>query len=92
MAEALGRPLEVHYKPTAETEHSLKDPVSEVDRAVEAALRAEIEARFPDHQILGEEFANPPTTPAASPGPSTRWMAPPISSMVFRFSAAPSAW
>lgn len=63
MAEALGRPLEVHYKPTAETEHSLKDPVSEVDRAVEAALRAEIEARFPDHQILGEEFANPPTTP-----------------------------
>jgi myo-inositol-1(or 4)-monophosphatase len=63
MAEALGRPLEVQYKPTAETEHSLKDPVSAVDRAVEAALRAEIEARFPDHQILGEEFANPPTKP-----------------------------
>jgi myo-inositol-1(or 4)-monophosphatase len=63
MAESLGRPLEVSYKPTTAAEHSLKDPVSAVDRAVEAALRAEIEARFPDHQVLGEEFANPPTEP-----------------------------
>jgi myo-inositol-1(or 4)-monophosphatase len=63
MAESLGRPLEVSYKPTTAAEHSLKDPVSAVDRAVEAALRAEIEARFPGHQVLGEEFANPPTEP-----------------------------
>ena len=63
MAESLGRPVEVSYKPTAETEHSLKDPVSAVDRAVEQALRAEIEAQFPGHHILGEEFPNPPTKP-----------------------------
>ncbi len=32
------------------------DPVTEADRAVEAEIRRELEARFPDHQILGEEF------------------------------------
>ena len=63
MADSLGRPLEVSYKPTGEREHSLKDPVSEVDRAVEAALRQEIGRQFPDHHILGEEFPNPPTRP-----------------------------
>lgn len=34
-------------------------PVTDVDRAVEQAVRAEIGRRFPDHGILGEEF--PPT-------------------------------
>jgi myo-inositol-1(or 4)-monophosphatase len=63
MTAALGRPVEVAYKPTAPEEHNLKDPVSEVDRAVEAELRAQIEAAFPGHHILGEEFPNPPTTP-----------------------------
>lgn len=32
------------------------DPVTEGDRAAEAAVRALIEAEFPDHGILGEEF------------------------------------
>jgi len=63
MTAALTRPLDVAYKPTAPEEHELKDPVSDVDRAVEAVLRAEIEAAFPGHHILGEEFPNPPTTP-----------------------------
>jgi len=31
------------------------DPVTEADRAAEAAIRAEIGRRFPDHGILGEE-------------------------------------
>jgi myo-inositol-1(or 4)-monophosphatase len=31
------------------------DPVTEADRAVEDALRAALEARFPDHRVLGEE-------------------------------------
>ncbi|MBW3096350.1 histidinol-phosphatase [Pseudohoeflea coraliihabitans] len=31
------------------------DPVTEADRAAEAAIRARIAARFPDHGILGEE-------------------------------------
>jgi histidinol phosphatase-like enzyme (inositol monophosphatase family) len=34
------------------------DPVTEGDRAAEAAIRALIEEKFPDHGILGEEFGN----------------------------------
>ncbi len=34
------------------------DPVTEGDRAAETAIRALIEARFPDHGILGEEHGN----------------------------------
>lgn len=33
-------------------------PVTEIDRAVEAALRAEINARHPDHGIVGEEYGS----------------------------------
>ena len=32
------------------------DPVTEADRGAERAMRALIEARFPDHGIAGEEF------------------------------------
>jgi len=32
------------------------DPVTEADKAAEAAMRALIEREFPDHGILGEEF------------------------------------
>ncbi len=32
------------------------DPVTDADRAAEVAIRALIEARFPDHGILGEEL------------------------------------
>ena len=34
------------------------DPVTEGDRAAEAAIRALIEAEFPEHGILGEEQGN----------------------------------
>ncbi len=34
------------------------DPVTEGDRAAETAIRALIEARFPEHGILGEEHEN----------------------------------
>jgi myo-inositol-1(or 4)-monophosphatase len=33
------------------------DPVTEADRAAEAAMRAMIRGTFPDHGIIGEEFA-----------------------------------
>lgn len=36
------------------------DPVTEADRAAERAMRALIEARFPDHGILGEEYGERP--------------------------------
>lgn len=34
------------------------DPVTEADRAAEAAMRRLIKANFPDHGIVGEEFGN----------------------------------
>ena len=40
------------------------DPVTEADRGAERAMRALIEARFPDHGIAGEEF---PDRPARGP-------------------------
>src|SRR5579864_904799 len=36
----------------------LFDPVTQADRACEAAVRRAIEDRFPDHGISGEEFAD----------------------------------
>ena len=32
------------------------DPVTEADRGAEAAMRRRIEARFPDHGVVGEEY------------------------------------
>ncbi len=37
------------------------DPVTEADRAAEAAMRALIEAHYPDHGISGEEFGEKPS-------------------------------
>ncbi len=47
------QPMKVSVKQAAEW-----DPVTEGDRAAELAMRKLIEATYPDHGILGEEFAN----------------------------------
>ncbi len=47
------------------------DPVTEADRAVEAELRDALASRFPDHQIVGEEFGT------SGDGP-VRWTIDPI--------------
>ncbi len=39
---------------------SAYDPVTEADRLVERRLRDEIEQRYPDHGIIGEEFGSQP--------------------------------
>lgn len=53
---SLGRTLAVRYKTLSEDEAAVfQDPVSEIDQAVEAVLRARLAARFPDHGIIGEE-------------------------------------
>lgn len=52
---ALTRTLAVRYKTAATDAHRARDPVSDVDLQVEAAMRAEIGRRFPDHATLGEE-------------------------------------
>ena len=51
--EVIGRgPVQSHNK----AKGPLYDPVTEVDRAIERALRASIEARFPNDGIAGEEY------------------------------------
>jgi myo-inositol-1(or 4)-monophosphatase len=52
---ALGRELAIRYKRAAEGASAFRDPVSEVDHAVEALIRARLDQRFPDHEIIGEE-------------------------------------
>ena len=48
------------------------DPVTEADRAAEIMLRGRIEARYPDHGIIGEEYEDRPAR-----GPYT-WILDPI--------------
>jgi inositol-phosphate phosphatase / L-galactose 1-phosphate phosphatase / histidinol-phosphatase len=57
LADAAGAEIRPHFrKPiTVEAKADLT-PVTAADRAAEAAMRALIEKRFPDHGILGEEF------------------------------------
>jgi len=57
---ALGRTLTVRYKGGPGGGVSLKDPVSEVDHAVEVLIRARLAERFPGHDILGEEIEERP--------------------------------
>jgi myo-inositol-1(or 4)-monophosphatase len=55
IATSLGRTLSVRYKQNREAAESLRDPVSEVDEAVEELIRDQVGRHFPDHDILGEE-------------------------------------
>jgi len=48
------------------------DPVTEADRAAERALRAAIEARFPQHGIWGEEYG------VVRPDAAVRWSLDPV--------------
>ncbi len=52
--ERYAGPLEIEYK-----DKQKRDPVTEVDKAVEAHLTAAVTARFPDHRVLGEEGQDP---------------------------------
>lgn len=49
------------------------DPVTEGDRAAETAIREMIEARFPGHGVVGEEFPEKP-----GDGSGWRWVLDPI--------------
>ncbi|KAA2213410.1 inositol monophosphatase family protein [Teichococcus oryzae] len=60
MAEGLRRNPAVSYKPGAGGGESLRDPVSEVDQAVEVMIRERLSGAFPDHDVLGEELAGRP--------------------------------
>ncbi len=63
--EALGRGVEVEYKSDSKNkEAEPTDPVSEVDRAVEAMVRERVGAKYPDHAIIGEEVDEHPRSDA----------------------------
>lgn len=47
-------------------------PVTVADREAERLIRAKVEARFPDHSILGEEYGE------SNPGARVRWILDPI--------------
>jgi myo-inositol-1(or 4)-monophosphatase len=72
LTSALSRTLVVRYKTAATEVRHARDPVSDVDIAVEQAMRAEIHKRFPGHVCLGEELA------ADSAGSDFVWALDPI--------------
>jgi len=57
---ALHGSVAVEYKPDAKGKDSTNDPVSEVDRAVEALVRERVADRFPAHGVIGEEVETHP--------------------------------
>ncbi|MCE7798106.1 inositol monophosphatase [Sphingobium sufflavum] len=57
---ALGTILSVKYKGEGAAAALLKDPVSQVDGAVEAQIRLRVTERFPGHDIIGEEMEERP--------------------------------
>ncbi len=69
----LARPIALRHFRTALDIVTKADesPVTVADRAIEAALRAEIEARFPEHGVFGEEMG-------MKPGSGTTWVIDPI--------------
>ena len=59
LADAASAAILPHFRSRMTVESKLSvgfDPVTVADRASETAMRALIEARYPDHGILGEEF------------------------------------
>ncbi len=59
LADAAGDAILPHFRQggRVDSKHASRfDPVTEADRAAEAAMRRLIAARFPDHGIVGEEL------------------------------------
>lgn len=70
----------------AGTPHELKEdrsPVTVADRGAEERLRKRIEAAYPDHGILGEEYGE------TRPGARARWILDPIDGTVSFISGVP---
>jgi len=54
--EGLAREISVDYKTDAKKDGDApRDPVSEIDHAVEAMVRERVGERFPGHDVIGEE-------------------------------------
>ncbi len=73
IAESLGRDLAIEYKTEGKGGAEPTDPVSEIDKAVEAMIRERLAAEWPEHAIIGEEVD---TQPAA--GAEYTWAIDPV--------------
>lgn len=63
-AEAARQPTLAHFRTQLAVDNKLAsgfDPVTIADRDAETAIRAVIAARFPEHEIIGEEWAKKET-------------------------------
>jgi myo-inositol-1(or 4)-monophosphatase len=60
IVRTFGSIFTVRYKTGDARKLSVRDPVSEVDRHVEALIRARLAERFPSHDIIGEEMEERP--------------------------------
>jgi myo-inositol-1(or 4)-monophosphatase len=69
IANGVIRPL--FLSGTAVIDKADASPVTQADRGAEQAMRARIEARYPDHALIGEEFGN-------KPGRRYRWVLDPV--------------
>lgn len=55
----LSRTLTIDYKSEGKDGRAPRDPVSELDRSIEEAVRSRIAERFPSHGVIGEEIDVP---------------------------------
>ncbi len=69
LAGHFGRQVDVEYK-----DEDRRDPVTNADKECQEYLTKEIERRFPDHGILGEEGPEDADTPC----PDTLWVLDPL--------------
>ncbi len=60
ITSALGGLMSVKYKGPDDRKELWRDPVSEVDGRVEELIRQRLAEKFPDHDIIGEEFSERP--------------------------------
>lgn len=56
IAAAISRHFDIAYKASAGVTDDFRNPVSEIDRRAEQLIRARLGARFPAHDIIGEEM------------------------------------
>jgi myo-inositol-1(or 4)-monophosphatase len=65
LADSAGAAILPHFRQGSEITNKIEgafDPVTEADRSAEAAMRREIQSRYPGHGIYGEEFPDVPAT------------------------------